>query len=215
MLGEPIFKTIRALKHFIIEDRKPANRLLKAAGVPTPFKDIHFYPLNEHSQQDEITGIMNCLLEDNDMGMISGAGYPALADPGENVIKLAHHHQIKVIPLYGASSVLLALAASGLNAEAFSFHAYLPAKNELRKGVIISLAKEAEQTNYTQIFIETPYRAERLFEDLLKYCPQNLFLCIAADLCSEHETIRTKRIRDWKNEEINLRKRLVVFLLGK
>lgn len=205
---------IRSLKYFMIESPKPAHRLLKSAGVPTPFQDIFFQELSEHTPDTELNEIIKPLAEGYSMGLITDAGYPALADPGEKVVKLAHNLKIQVVPLIGASSIMLALAASGLNAEQFTFHGYLPVKKNERIQKIRMLCSDMGRNGYTQIFIETPYRNQALFDDIAAHAGEDLFLCIACDLSSDSEMILTKSIREWRKIRPDIHKRQVVFLLG-
>ncbi|MBC8343165.1 MAG: SAM-dependent methyltransferase [Bacteroidetes bacterium] len=205
---------IRSLKHFIVENLKPARAFLKLAGVKTPFDDITFYELNKHSRDQEISDMISVLLAGNSVGLISDAGYPSIADPGEQIIFKAHQNGIQVIPLTGPSSILFAIASSGLNAEQFTFHAYLPVnENELKRS-LKKLEKEIVHSGYTQVFIETPYRAQKIFDVILKQIDASLYLSICADLHSKNEFISTKSISEWRKEKAVLKNKLVVISIG-
>jgi len=205
---------IRNLKHFIVENPKPARHLLKAAGVKTPFEDIYFYEFNEHTRESELSDIIKPLIDGNDMGLISDAGYPAIADPGEKIVKIAQQKHFKVVPLSGPSSIFMTLAASGLNAEQFSFHAYLPIKKPDRIKQILELEAISFKTGYSQIFIEAPYRSQYLFEDIISCCKSETVLSIAVELMSEHEFIQSKSISQWKKSKLDLKNKRVVFVIG-
>jgi 16S rRNA (cytidine1402-2'-O)-methyltransferase len=214
-ISPEVSKVVRTLSHFIIENPKPANKLLKSCGVPTPFEGINFYPFNKHTSRQALEEIIIMLTSGVNMGLITDAGYPAIADPGERIVRMAHINKVKVIPLSGSSSVLLALAASGLNAEKFTFHSYLPIQKEKRIFALENIEKEILQTNYSQIFIETPYRNMHVFNDIIDICDKKLLLCIATDITGTTESIMTKTIAIWKKEIVDLNKRQVIFLLGK
>ncbi len=155
------------------------------------------------------------LLDGHSMGILSEAGVPAVADPGAGLVSLAHRHGIRVIPLVGPSSILLALMASGMNGQAFHFHGYLPIKSPQRSSRIRQIEREALEKGETQIFMETPYRNMSLLDDLLKNCREDTLLCVAADISLEAEFIRTKTIKEWRNNRPALNKRPAVFLLNK
>lgn len=213
----PVFNVeiLLKLKYFIVETPKNARLLLKKCALKTPFDDVSFYVLNEHTKSAEIQEIFMPLLEGKDMGLITDAGYPVIADPGEIIVSLAHKNNIKVVPLVGPSSVFLALAASGLNAESFTFHGYLPVRQPDRSKKIKELEDTAYKTKYTQVFIETPYRNQSVLNDLLKTLRYDTLLCIAADINSGNEMIITRSVNDWRKNKPEINKRLVVFLIGK
>lgn len=208
-------KIMNELKYFIVETPKTARLLLKKCGLKTPFDDLSFYVLNEHTRDLEIPGIIAPLLEGHDMGLITDAGYPVVADPGEVVVRIAQKNHIRVVPLAGPNSVFLALAASGLNAEQFTFHGYLPVKTPERIAKIRELEDAVYRKDYTQVFIETPYRNFSMFSDLVKTLKPETLLCIAMDILSPSESILTKRVSAWRQEKPEINKRLVVFLVGK
>jgi 16S rRNA (cytidine1402-2'-O)-methyltransferase len=207
-------KIINQLKHFIIETPKNANALLKKAGVKTPFEGITFYTLDEHTHADDLPDIIEPLAKGYDVGLITDAGMPVVADPGEMVVMWAHENKVKVVPLIGPSSIFLALAASGLNAESFTFHGYLPVKPEDRKRKIKELDVIARKTKYTQIFIETPYRNQSLLQDLVKTCHPDTKLCVAENISMLNERIRTFPIFEWQMRNYGVEKMPAVFLIG-
>ncbi|HPD63875.1 MAG TPA: SAM-dependent methyltransferase [Bacteroidia bacterium] len=208
------YQVIRKLKHFIVESRKPVNHLLKLAGVKTPFEGINFYEYNEHSNENEIEGIIIPLLKGEDMGLVSDAGYPAIADPGEKIILAVHHHHIRVVPLSGPSSILLALTASGLNAEQFVFHGYLPVKPHQRKLFLQKIENESFKSGYTQIFMDTPYRNQAVFKELIAILKPETWLCVAMELFGNTEKINTLPVKEWKKLSFQPEKKNVVFLLN-
>jgi 16S rRNA (cytidine1402-2'-O)-methyltransferase len=206
-------KIIHQLKHFIVETPKNANTLLKKAGVKTPFEGITFYTLDEHTRGDDLADIVEPLKKGFDAGLITDAGIPSIADPGELVVNWAHENKVKVVPLIGPSSIFLALAASGLNAESFTFHGYLPVKPEDRKRKIKELDVIARKTKYTQIFIETPYRNQSLLQDVVKTCHPDTKLCVAVNLTMQNENIRTLPIFEWQMKNYGIEKLPAVFLI--
>jgi len=210
-----VFKVIDTIGHFIVENEKSARQYLKKCGIKRPLQEVELFPLNHNTPREVIPDYLKPLLEGKDMGIISEAGCPGVADPGAEVVRIAQKKKIKVVPLVGPSSILLSLMASGLNGQNFSFNGYLPKDRNDR----IKKIKELDRVsrNATQIFIETPYRNQHLFEDLLAHCDKNTLLCIAADITLETEFISTRTIAEWlKNKELGggLNKRPSVFLLG-
>jgi 16S rRNA (cytidine1402-2'-O)-methyltransferase len=205
---------INRLKHFIIETPKNANALLKKAGVKTPFEGITFYTLDEHTRTVDLPDIIEPLAKGFDVGLITDAGIPSIADPGEIVVNWAHENKVKVVPLIGPSSIFLALAASGLNAECFTFHGYLPVKPEERKKRIKELDQIVRKTKYTQIFIETPYRNFSLLQDIVKTCHPDTKLCVAENITQQNERIRTFPIFEWQMRNYGVEKAPAVFLIG-
>jgi 16S rRNA (cytidine1402-2'-O)-methyltransferase len=210
-----VFNIIDSIEHFIVENEKTTRHYLKKCGIKRPLQEIELFPLNHNTPKEVIPDYLKPLLEGKDMGIISEAGCPGVADPGAEAVRLAHRKKIKVVPLTGPSSILLALMASGMNGQNFCFNGYLPKDRNER----IKRIKELEKAirNTTQIFIETPYRNQHLFEDLIAECDKNTLLCIATDITLSTEVISTRTIAEWlKNKEIGtkLNKRPSVFLLG-
>lgn len=203
------------LTEFIAEDARTARRYLKTAGYTKPFDDIVFHLLNKHTRHEEIPDFLNSLLKGNNVGLLSEAGIPCIADPGAAVVKLAHQFTIRVVPLTGPSSIFLALSASGMNGQNFTFHGYLPIDKNERKRKI----KEIESTSYakdqTQIFIETPYRNKQMFDEIVRTCKPQTMLCIARDITLNDEFIKTMTVGEWRNESPDINKRNTVFLIYK
>lgn len=207
-----IQQLIPDLKHFIVENIRTTRRYLKKVDRNINIDELSFYELNKHSSPDAISGYLNALKE-HDMGIISEAGCPGVADPGADVVKIAHTQNIKVIPLVGPSSILLSLMASGFNGQNFAFNGYLPIKADEREKKIKQLDKRSMLEGQSQMFIETPFRNMKMLEDLLRNCNPNTKLCIAADITLETEYIKTMPIKSWKNKLPDLHKRPTIFLI--
>ena len=214
VLPQPISEIVSNLRFFIVEDVRNARRFLKKIDTSINIDELAFFELSKFTTEQQKVEYMKPLTEGSDIGLLSEAGCPGVADPGADMVKLAHQRNYRVIPLVGPSSILLALMASGLNGQQFAFHGYIPVKQPERISKIQQLEKQAYSLKQTQIFIETPYRNNPLIHDLLKSCQPSTLLCIAADLTSENEFIRTRSISDWKNQVPDLDKRPAIFLLG-
>jgi len=206
---------INTIDEYIVENEKSARHYLKKIGIKKPLQEIILYPLNKHTDLKQISSYLNAIEKGKNIGIISEAGCPGIADPGAEVIKLAHQKNIKVIPLVGPSSILLALMASGFNGQSFTFNGYLPKERNERIKKIKELEKLALQKNQTQLFIETPYRNNHLVEDLLNNCNNATLLCIACDITLPTEFIKTTTIYDWKRQLPNIDKRPAIFLIYK
>jgi len=206
---------VSPLKYFIVEDVRTARRFLKPSGLINSFEDINFFILNKHTAFNEIASFLSPALQGYDMGMVSEAGCPCIADPGAFVVQLAHEKNINVVPLVGPSSIVLSLMASGFNGQNFAFIGYLPIKQNERIEKIKEIEKNIYKHNQTQIFIEAPYRNQVLLEDILKTTNKNTKLCIAIDLTLENEYIKSKTIAQWQANIPHINKRQVVFLLYK
>ncbi len=214
VLPAGIFSVISDTKYFIVENIRTARRFMKQVNRDVNIDDCTFFELNKHTSASDIPTYLNPIENGFDVAVISEAGCPGVADPGADVVKIAHQKGIKVVPLVGPSSILLALMASGLNGQNFAFKGYLPVKQNERTRAISELEKKAKNEHQTQIFIETPYRNNQLIEDVLKTCaPQTLF-CIAVDITGENEFISTKTIQQWKKQIPDLHKIPAIFLLG-
>jgi len=212
VLPQNVINIIHHLNQFIVEDIRTARRFISKTNHPTPIDEIEFRELNEHTTENEIASLLP-YLKTKDTGVLSEAGVPGVADPGASVVRLAHANGIKVVPLVGPSSILMALMASGLNGQTFSFVGYLPVKQNERKERIRSLEVRSACERQTQIFIETPYRNMQLLEDILQTCRPVTMLTIAANITSESEFILTQSIRQWKKQIPELDKVPTVFLL--
>ncbi|MCX6352748.1 MAG: SAM-dependent methyltransferase [Bacteroidetes bacterium] len=196
-------EVVQQLKIFICENEKPARKFLKLCGVMPPFAGIEFYVVDKDSSLQEITEVLTSI-KGREAGLLSDAGYPGIADPGADLIRLAHQNGFEVEALIGPSSILLALVSSGMNGQGFSFHGYLPAKTPERIKRIKEIETEATQTGYTQIFIETPYRNNVLFNDLVKNLKPQTYLSVAANLTLPNQIMKTKTVAGWQNTPINL-----------
>jgi 16S rRNA (cytidine1402-2'-O)-methyltransferase len=194
-----VINQTRVIKHFVVEDIRTTRRYLSKIGVLTPIDQIDFQLLNEHTQPKEIEQLLKPLLEGHDVGLLSEAGLPAIADPGSQLVAIANRKGIKVVPLTGPSSIFLTLMASGLNGQNFAFVGYLPIKSEERKKRIKQLELRSKHENQTQIFIEAPYRNLHLFQDILKECNSETLLTLGVELTTTSEFISTKKIREWNS----------------
>jgi 16S rRNA (cytidine1402-2'-O)-methyltransferase len=198
VLPAPTLERTRQLRYFVVENAKSARAFLKSVNMPVPLQTLQLSELNEHTRKDALPALLQPLLAGHDLGMLSEAGCPAIADPGADLAALAQAQGIRVIPLVGPSSLLLALMASGLNGQCFAFHGYLPARDTERKAAIRQLEKESRDKRQTQVFIETPYRNKALFLALLAHGAPATRLCLATDLTLASESIRTKTLAEWQ-----------------
>lgn len=212
--GTEVFETIKKLKHFVVENEKNARRFLIQLGIESPIDDLTFYTLNKHTDLNEIHSYIKPLLQGNHMGLLSDAGCPAVADPGALIVELAHQQQITVHPLIGPSSILLGLMASGFNGQSFVFHGYLPHDNFERQKKLKSMEMAVQKDKQTQIFIETPFRNDKLIEELKKSLHPKTSLCVAVDLTLASETIISQSIANWKKTKSCFHKRAAIFLIG-
>ena len=213
VIPKDVQQIIIGTKYFIVENIKTTRRFLKKVERGIDIDELQFFVLNKHTSSVELESFLNPALEGNNMGVISEAGCPGIADPGSDIVSIAHSKNIKVVPLIGPSSILLALIASGMNGQNFCFNGYLPKERNLRIKKIKELERQAI-IGITQIFMETPFRNNNLMEDLLKQCSPNTTLCLAADISLENEFIQSKKIIDWKKHAPNLNKRPCMFLIG-
>lgn len=204
---------IAGIKHFIVEDIRSARRFLKKADRGIDVDSLIFYPLNKHTGANDVSGYLRPLIAGNSMGVISEAGCPAIADPGADVVAMAQQKGLKVIPLVGPSSILLALMASGFNGQSFAFHGYLPIGSGERIKRLKTLEQRIYSENQTQLFIETPYRNNKMLEGILVNCRPQTKLCIAANITCEGEFIKTRAVKDWKDKTPDLSKIPCIFLL--
>jgi len=209
-----VLATLRPLTHFVVEQAKTARAFLKAAGTDAPLQSLQLEELNEHTRADALERLLAPLRAGHDVGLLSEAGCPAVADPGANLVALAQHEGIRVVPLIGPSSLLLALMASGLNGQRFAFQGYLPAKDVDRSKALRELENESRRKRQTQLFIETPYRNRVMFDAVMQHCQPATRLCVATDLSLPGETIRTQSIGQWKKQTPpDIERRPTVFLL--
>lgn len=213
----PIYnkEIILGIKHFIVEDVRSARRFLKKVDVSINIDELTFYPLNKHTSSEDLSGYLKPLQEGHSMGVISEAGCPAVADPGADVVAIAQRKNLKVVPLVGPSSIILSVMGSGFNGQSFAFHGYLPIEAVDRIRRLKELEGRIYSENQTQLFIETPYRNNKMVEDILKTCRPQTKLCIAANITCEGEYIHTKTIREWKEHLPDLTKVPCIFLIYK
>jgi len=204
--------TINQIDTYIVENSKTARRFLKEAGLKTAQKDLIVHDYGKHNRTD-LGQFFVELAAGKDVGLMSEAGCPGIADPGADIVAEAHKRGIKVVPLVGPSSILLALMASGFNGQSFAFLGYLPIDKEQRTKRIKDLDLSASRYKQTQIFIETPFRNNQLFEEVLKSCKPNTQICVASNLTGEDEYIKTQSVYNWRKEEIDLHKKPTIFLL--
>jgi 16S rRNA (cytidine1402-2'-O)-methyltransferase len=208
------FTVIKKIKHFIVEDVRTARRFLKKVDKSADIDNLQFFLLNKHTSPDEISGYLSPLKEGFDIGIISEAGCPAIADPGAEIVRIAQMKNYRIIPLVGPSSILLALMASGFNGQSFAFCGYLPVQSNERILAIQKLEKRAQTEKQSQLFIETPYRNMKMLEDILNFCQPSTSLCIACDITLDTEFIKTKTVKEWKKEKKpDLHKRPCIFIL--
>lgn len=213
VIPAPVLSGLAGFRTFIVEEIRTARRYLSRAGLKGRIDSLEFYELNEHTEETQIEGYLKLFDDGNDVAMISEAGLPAVADPGAQLVALAHSHGIEVVPAVGPSSLMLALMASGMNGQCFAFCGYLPAKSDERRARLKSIEKISASARQTQIFIETPYRNDSLLKDILDVCRPETRLCIAADITLPQAYIRTRNIAGWRKENPVIGKRPCVFVL--
>lgn len=202
------------LETFVVENEKTARRFLSAIKPLKPVRELQLHTLNEHTTEKELPALLSPLLEGRDVGLMSEAGCPGVADPGAQLAALAHRKGIRVAPLVGPSSILLSLMASGLDGQRFTFLGYIPSDKSARVQKLREIEQDSRKRHETQIFIETPYRNQHLLEDILATCHGESRLCVACNISLDSELILTKRIADWKKAPVpDLHKKPTVFLL--
>ena len=206
---------INSCSEFIVENIRSARRFLIKSSINTAIDDIKFHLLNKHTKNFELSSMLDCIEYGKNIGLISEAGCPGIADPGADIVKIAHNRGINVIPLVGPSSILMALMASGLNGQNFAFNGYLPKEKTKRKNRILFLENLSFKQQQTQIFIETPFRNNHMLEDLCKYCQASTELVIATNISTESESIIRDSIKNWRKKNLNLNKKPSVFLIHK
>ncbi len=211
----PVYNShiIRGIRHFIVEDIRTARRFLKKVDSQIDIDQLTFYPLNKHTSPESMADYLLPLKQGHSMGIISEAGCPAIADPGADVVAMAQRKRFKVVPLVGPSSIILSVMASGFNGQSFSFHGYLPIEPAERLKRLKSLEQRIYNDDQTQLFIETPYRNNKLINDILQHCRPQTKLCIAANITCENEFIQTRTVKEWKGKIPELSKIPCIFLL--
>lgn len=213
VIPQEVQQRVRTLEHFVAENPKTARAYLKQVGMAKPMQALHIATLNEHTTDAAIAGLAEPLRAGHDLGVLSEAGCPGVADPGAKLVLYAQRHGIRVVPLVGPSSILLALMASGLNGQSFAFHGYLPVADPEREKALRELELQSRRLNQTQIFIETPYRNQKLLHSILARCAGATLLCIAAEVSLAGEDIRTMPVAEWKKHPPRLERRPALFLL--
>lgn len=201
------------LTYFLVENIRTARRFLSALKIETPIDQLQFELLHKKTSSEELPGLMQPALDGNNIGVLSESGCPGVADPGARAVAYAHQHGLRVIPLVGPSSILMALMASGFSGQSFVFHGYLPIDKGQRAKTFKTLEKQSQQHRQTQIFMETPYRNNQLFKDMLKHCHPETLVCVAKDISGSEEYIRTQSVRAWQKQPLDLHKVPTVFLL--
>ena len=209
----PVLALLPSLDCFVVEEVRTARRFLSAAGLKGHIDGLEFHTLNEHTSPAEVEALLPLFRDGRNVGLISEAGLPAVADPGSRLVALCHRHGIQVDPLVGPSSLMLALMASGLNGQSFAFAGYIPAKTEERRSALRSLEKRSAAANQSQILIETPYRNDALFADMLQCLNGRTQLCIAANLTCPDQYVCTRSIAAWKAHPVSIGKRPCVFII--
>lgn len=210
-----IKKHVEALQYFIVENEKSARRFIKKISPKKSQESIQILLLDKYTKDYETRSYLDVCFKGTSIGLLSEAGVPAIADPGASIVKLAHQLKIKVVPLVGPSSIILAMMASGMNGQNFAFNGYLPIEKGERKKAIKKLEIRSKENNQSQIFIETPYRNTKLFSSLLQSLGPTTQLCIAIDISLSTEFIKTMSIKEWQNQKLDLHKRPAIFIIHK
>lgn len=213
------FENIELLKritYFVVENTRTARRFISKCKIGIDIDSLTFIELNEHTDKTEIMHMLKPILMGKDAILMSEAGVPAVADPGSDLVSLAHSHNVNIIPLVGPSSIIMSLMSSGMNGQSFVFNGYLPIKDAEKSKKINSMIKDVLSKNQTQIFIETPYRNIKLFESLKTILPPNVKLCVASNISSKNQFIKTLDISEWKKykEDLPINKVPTIFLIG-
>lgn len=206
-------KVIEDTNHFIVENEKTARRFIKKITPKKAQPMLELYVLNKYTQAQELPAFLEAIYQGKNVGLLSEAGCPGVADPGSEIVKIAHHEGIRVVPLVGPSSILMAIMASGMNGQNFAFNGYLPIDKDERKRAIKQLEKRAGDLQQSQAFMETPYRNDKLLADLTTILQGNTRLCVACDITLPTEFIKTMTISEWKRREISLQKRPTMFVI--
>lgn len=215
VLPPDLTQLISSLSVFIVENVRTARRFLKKVNPAIVIDNLTFFELNQHTDRKDITRFLEPNKQGLDIGIISEAGCPGIADPGAEVVRIAHTKNIQVVPLVGPSSILLALMASGMSGQSFAFNGYLPIKNPDKSQQIKLLENRMQAEGQTQIFIEAPYRNAQLLDSLLNHCEPETMLCIAVDITLDTEFICSKPISFWKTNIPDIQKRPAIFMIGK
>lgn len=213
VLPETVARSIEFIDHYIVENEKTARRFIKAILPSKKQPDLKINILNKHTESTEHNSFLQPCVEGKNVGLMSEAGCPGVADPGAAIVKIAHEKGIQVVPLVGPSSILLAIMASGMNGQSFAFNGYLPIDKSEKKSSLKNFEKLSQEKSQSQLFIETPYRNNRLMEDILATLQPSTHLCIATDITLPTEYIKTKTIAQWKKEKTDLHNRPCIFII--
>jgi 16S rRNA (cytidine1402-2'-O)-methyltransferase len=215
VLPQTVKRAIDFIDHYIVENEKTARRFIKSVNAQKVQADLQISLLNKHTEVTEHNNMIKPCLNGFNIGLMSEAGCPGVADPGAVIVKLAHEKGIQVVPLVGPSSILLAMMASGMNGQSFAFNGYLPIDKSDKKSALKNFEKISSDKHQSQIFIETPYRNNKLLEDILSALQPNTHLCIATDITLPTEYIKTLRVADWKKTKVDLHNRPTIFIIHK
>ncbi len=215
VLPETVEKSVEFIDHYIVENEKTARRFIKVILPSKKQPELKISVLNKHTEPSEHYDFIKPCLEGKNVGLMSEAGCPGVADPGAAIVKIAHEKGIQVVPLVGPSSILLAIMASGMNGQSFAFNGYLPIDKGEKKSALKNYEKLSQDKNQSQLFIETPYRNNKLMDDLLQTLQPNTHLCIACDITLPTEYIKTKTVAQWKKEKPDLHNRPAIFIIHK
>lgn len=213
VLPQRVLDAIAGIDCFVVEEIRTARRFLSLAGRKGQIDTLEFHTLNEHTTPQELESLKTLFDDGRNVGLISEAGLPAVADPGAGLVELCHRNGIKVVPLVGPSSLMMALMGSGLNGQCFAFLGYLAAKGPDRRKDIQNMERTSAKLHQSQIFIETPYRNDAMLQDLLECCADTTRICIAVNITAPDEMILTRTVADWKKNKIEIGKRPCVFIL--
>ena len=215
VLPQTIKRSIELLDYYIVENEKTARKFIKSICPEKVQASLHLSSLNKHTQDSEYNKMIQDCVEGKNVGLMSEAGCPGVADPGAVIVKLAHEKGVQVIPLVGPSSILLAIMASGMNGQSFAFNGYIPIDASEKKLAIKNLEKLSISKNQSQLFIETPYRNNKMLEDILSSLHPETYLCVACDITLPTEYIKTMRVVNWKKTKIDLHNRPTIFIIHK
>jgi 16S rRNA (cytidine1402-2'-O)-methyltransferase len=215
VLPHTIKRTIDFVDYYIVENEKTARKFIKNIHPEKKQPDLKISVLNKHTEIAEHNDFIQPILRGENIGLMSESGCPGIADPGADIVKLAHEKGIQVVPLVGPSSILLAFMASGMNGQSFAFNGYLPIDKKDKKQALKSFERLSQEKNQSQLFIETPYRNNKLMEDLLQILQPNTYLCVACDITLPTEYIKTKTVNQWKKEKADLHNRPCIFIIHK
>lgn len=215
VLPQSVKRVLNFIEDYIVENEKTARKFIKSVAPEKIQASLRLYPLNKHTEISEYSKMIQPCLEGNNVGLMSEAGCPGVADPGAVIVKLAHEKGIQVVPLVGPSSILLAMMGSGMNGQSFAFNGYLPIDKLDKKSALKNYEKLSFDKNQSQLFIETPYRNNKLLDDLLQTLQPNTHLCIATDLTLSTEYIKTLKVMDWKKTKVDLHNRPTIFIIHK